>query len=85
MGRKETIGLTVKQEHALVCLMGYIAEHGYAPTVQELADDMGLASRTTAHVHLRKLEAKGYIRWDGHSPRAIAVLRGPKRRGGGDA
>lgn len=47
---------------------------GYPPSVREIAKAVGLASSSTVHGHLSRLETKGYIRRDPTKPRAIEVL-----------
>lgn len=47
---------------------------GYPPSVREIAKAVGLASSSTVHGHLERIEAKGYIRRDPTKPRAIEVL-----------
>src|SRR5690625_2705676 len=47
---------------------------GYPPSVREIAKAVGLASSSTVHGHLERIEKKGYIRRDPTKPRAIEVL-----------
>jgi repressor LexA len=47
---------------------------GYPPSVREIADAVGLASSSTVHGHLERLENKGHIRRDPTKPRAIEIL-----------
>jgi len=47
---------------------------GYPPSVREIAKAVGLASSSTVHGHLERIEAKGYIRRDATKPRAIEIL-----------
>ena len=49
-------------------------EKGYPPSVREIGEAVGLASSSTVHGHLSRLEGKGYIRRDPTKPRAIEVL-----------
>ena len=51
-----------------------VSEKGYPPSVREIAKAVGLASSSTVHGHLLRLENKGYIRRDPTKPRAIEVL-----------
>ncbi|HWI60323.1 MAG TPA: transcriptional repressor LexA [Symbiobacteriaceae bacterium] len=51
-----------------------IAAKGYPPSVREIGDALGLASSSTVHGHLTRLEEKGYIRRDPAKPRAIEIL-----------
>lgn len=59
-------------------ILDYIKEQvqlkGYPPSVREIAEAVGLASSSTVHGHLSRLESKGYIRRDPTKPRAIEIL-----------
>src|SRR5690625_1530306 len=47
---------------------------GYPPSVREIAKAVGLASSSTVHGHLQRIENKGYIRRDPTKPRAIEIV-----------
>lgn len=47
---------------------------GYPPSVREIGEAVGLASSSTVHGHLERLEKKGLIRRDPTKPRAIEIL-----------
>lgn len=47
---------------------------GYPPSVREIGEAVGLASSSTVHGHLDRLEKKGLIRRDPTKPRAIELL-----------
>lgn len=51
-----------------------VNQKGYPPSVREIGAAVGLASSSTVHGHLARLESKGYIRRDPTKPRAIEVL-----------
>lgn len=59
-------------------ILDYIKEEvqskGYPPSVREIAKAVGLASSSTVHGHLARIESKGYIRRDPTKPRAIEIL-----------
>ena len=50
------------QRQTLEFLRTFIAEHGYGPTLKDIAEYIGVRSLSTAHFHLERLEAKGFIR-----------------------
>lgn len=50
------------QRKTLEFLRNYIAENGYAPTLKDIAQFIGVKSASTAHFHLERLESKGFIR-----------------------
>ncbi len=66
--------LTKRQNEILAYLRGHIAEHGYAPSFEEIADQFTFASLATVHEHLTNLERKGYIRRQYNESRSIEVL-----------
>lgn len=70
-------GLTRRQGEVLDHIMRYISERGYPPTVQELADVMGLQSKNAIAKHLQALIQKGYIAHDS-TARGIRVLHHPR-------
>src|SRR5437016_10697938 len=51
--------LTKRQKELLDFLRAYIAEHGYAPTLDEIGRHFALGSLATVHKHLTNLERKG--------------------------
>lgn len=58
-------------------ILEFIARHcrdsGYPPTVREIGFAVGLASPSTVHAHLAKLEQAGHIRRDPTKPRAMFI------------
>ena len=66
------MALTPKQLKVFETIRGYVAEHGYAPTLAELSKVLSV-STVTAFEHLRALEKKGYIRREKHKTRAIEI------------
>mgnify|MGYP002761924448 FL=1 len=53
----------------------YIEKHGYAPTIREIGDMVGLSSTSSVHNHLIRMIATGELETDDEirSPRAIRV------------
>ncbi|HHT27098.1 MAG TPA: transcriptional repressor LexA [Firmicutes bacterium] len=66
--------LSPRQKLILEFIEREVAEKGYPPSVREIGEAVGLASSSTVHGHLGKLENKGYIRRDPTKPRAIELL-----------
>jgi repressor LexA len=66
--------LTKRQSEILTFLQGYIRDHGYAPSFEEIAEQFGFQSLATVHEHLTNLERKGYIQRTHNESRAIEVL-----------
>jgi repressor LexA len=66
--------LTKRQKEILDFLTGFIEEHGYAPSLGEIASHFDLSSPSTVHKHLRNLEQKGLIRRQSSRSRSVVVL-----------
>lgn len=69
--------LSKRQQSILDFIKEEVNSKGYPPSVREIAVAVGLASSSTVHGHLERLEAKGYIRRDPTKPRAIEILGQP--------
>ena len=48
-------------------------------TLQELADRLGVASKSVAFHHLKQLERKGYLKRNPDNPRDYILLKDPER------
>lgn len=66
--------LTRKQREILDFLTATIDRQGYAPSLEEIAEQFGYQSLATVHEHLTNLEAKGCIRRSYNESRSIEVL-----------
>ncbi len=69
-----TRGLTPRQAQVLEFINQYLDEHGYPPTVREVAANFGFRSPRAAHDHMKALQRKGYLRSVPGKPRALEVL-----------
>lgn len=49
------------QRQTLEFLKRFIADRGYAPTLRDIAEHIGVKSVSTAHFHLERLVDKGFI------------------------
>nr|WP_306220245.1 transcriptional repressor LexA [Cohnella sp. WQ 127256] len=63
-----------RQNSILEFIKNEVREKGYPPSVREIGEAVGLASSSTVHGHLDRLEKKGLIRRDPTKPRAIEIL-----------
>ena len=56
-------------------IIWYIEQHGYAPTVREIGEMVGLSSTSSVHNHLMRMIDNGELETDDKvgSPRAIRV------------
>ncbi|MBC5636052.1 transcriptional repressor LexA [Ornithinibacillus sp. BX22] len=66
--------LSTRQQAILEYIKEQVKLKGYPPSVREIAEAVGLASSSTVHGHLSRLESKGFIRRDPTKPRAIEIL-----------
>ena len=62
-----------KREQILNFLTQFMNEHGYAPTVREICNAVGLQSTATVHYHLNALRDAGLIEMDEVEKRAISL------------
>jgi repressor LexA len=67
-------GLTPRQAQVLEVLVESQRQRGYAPSMREIGDIVNLSSPSSVKHQLEVLEAKGYIRRDRHTPRAIELV-----------
>lgn len=65
--------LSARQKAILEFIGDHCRRSGYPPTVREIGLAVGLASPSTVHAHLAKLERSGHIRRDPTKPRAMFV------------
>lgn len=70
-----------RQQAILEFIKNEVREKGYPPSVREIGEAVGLASSSTVHGHLERLEKKGMIRRDPTKPRAIEILDGSSSDG----
>jgi repressor LexA len=66
------MNLTPRQLEIVNFIREYVAENGYAPTMQEMADHLGV-SRPTIFEHIEALEAKGALRRQATRSRSIEL------------
>lgn len=70
--------LSKRQVEILDFIKEEVKKKGYPPSVREIGEAVGLASSSTVHGHLSRIEKKGYIRRDPTKPRAIEILNEDK-------
>jgi repressor LexA len=68
--------LSSRQQAILDFIKNEVRTKGYPPSVREIGEAVGLASSSTVHGHLDRLEKKGLIRRDATKPRAIEITDG---------
>lgn len=62
-----------KREEILAYLKDFSARYGYAPSVREIMQGVGLKSTASVHYHLHSLSDSGVIEVDGAKNRAIRL------------
>lgn len=70
--------LTRQQHNLLTFIAGYIDEHGYGPTFDDMRTELGLASKSNISRLMDGLEERGFIRRKAQHPRSVEVLRLPE-------
>ncbi len=70
--------LTKRQKEIVDFLDDYIAERGYAPTLEEIGARFKLSSLATVHKHLKNLQDKGLIKRKWNHSRALELV--PQKR-----
>lgn len=72
-GKKtQRASLTPKQLRILTFVRDFSKARGYAPTMQELADEF-LVSKVTVFEHIAALERKGFLRRSRHKARSLQL------------
>ena len=67
--------LTKKQKQVLDFISSYHKKKGYSPSLEEIRKKFKLASVSTAHFHVKKLEGLGLLRKNEHQPRSITTIK----------
>lgn len=63
-----------KERQALEFIGQYIQRHGYAPTLIEIAEGIGVNAVSTVHEHLEHLIQKGFIKKSAGFERSIELI-----------
>lgn len=66
--------LPPRQKQVLSLIVELTEEHGYPPTLAELAKAMGLRNRMTVHQHVVALKKKGLVVWEPGLNRSLRVI-----------
>ena len=72
--------LTEKQQQIYDFILDFSQEHGYPPSVREIAQAVDLKSPSTVHFHLKGLRQAGLITQAEGKTRAISVTAGTHNR-----
>lgn len=61
------------RQRILECIIKNLEEKGYAPSIRELGEMVGLKSPSSIHKHLLKMNNEGMIVYETDKQRAISV------------
>jgi repressor LexA len=76
-GRPVVDGITPKQRTTLRAIRDLLAQRGQPPTIQELADELGITG-PSAFASVNQLIRKGYLRREANKSRGISIAREPQ-------
>lgn len=68
-------GYGVTRRRIYEFVQDFIAERGYSPTYEEIAQGVSLAARSTVFGHLCKLREAGLVDWVDGSSRSLHLTR----------
>lgn len=63
---------TKAQLRVLKFVLRYCGEHGFAPSLREISEGVGIKGTITAAEHLAALQRKGLVNWERGKARAIS-------------
>ena len=66
--------LTKKQVQVLDFIKSYRAKHKYAPSLEEIRQKFKLASASTSHYYISKLQDAGFLNKEHNQPRAVSTV-----------
>ena len=69
------MGLTDRQQEIVDWIAGFWREHGYGPSMQDIADGV-VISRAGAYQHVCQLAEKGVLRYDRGVRRSVRTING---------
>lgn len=70
------VTLYKRQKQILDFIKQYVQKNGYSPTLQQIADAIGVSSLATVHEHISSMAKKGVIKKYEGSVRGIEVVSG---------
>jgi repressor LexA len=64
-----------RERQTLECIAQYIQRYGYAPTLKEIGEAIGMNSVATVHEHIERLRDKGFIRKLDGTSRGLEIVK----------
>lgn len=74
-----------RERQLLDFITQFIQRYGFAPTLKEIGDSMGMNSPATVHEHIDRLRQKGYIKKLDGTARGLEVITNNYRSGATEA
>jgi repressor LexA len=68
------MAITRRQRELYDFISRFVAERGYSPSFEEIAEGLGLSSLATVHKHVSNLEKKGLLTRDYNRSRSIDLV-----------
>lgn len=66
--------ISKRQKEVFEFIKSFIKNKKYSPSLAEVKDHFGLASVSTAHYHIRKLQEFGYLSKEYNQPRGVSTI-----------
>ncbi len=73
------MAMTRRQNEILDFVGAFVKENGYSPSLEEIADELGLSSVSTVHKHVSHLLKKGLLRRGWNQNRSLEPVRFERR------
>lgn len=71
--------MTRRQKQVYDFILSYVEQHQISPTMQEIADHLGIKNRSNVHAFLKKMEEHGLVRKSKTKlSRSIEIVTEPK-------
>lgn len=74
---QEVKPLTAEQKKALDFILFYHQEHGYSPSLKDIAEHFG-SNTSTAQYYVKELKNKGYLKKEANKARGITPIARPR-------
>lgn len=74
MRKRVNRALTIKQKKIFDFVTSFSEEHGYAPSLEEIASKFKLNAISTVHHHIKALKNKGYLKKEENQPRGVSLF-----------
>ena len=73
------MAMTRRQKEILDFVGAFVKENGYSPSLEEIAEELGLSSVSTVHKHVSHLLEKGLLRRGWNQNRSLEPVRFERR------